>query len=108
MKKMEQVWPFLLPRLQAALKHDNRHLLDQFLGFASWVLLPRQGSRPGSSLKTLTGPVTEFITSHIGTLFEGKSREVFFRLQPGLKYHLSKEDLKVFDGFLEKTPKYVR
>lgn len=108
MASVEEVWPFLLPQLRVAVKNGDRGVMTQFLGFAEWVLTPRPGSRPGNSLSGLTKPVVEFIQSHADHLFAGRSREEFLRLQPGLKYHLSQEEMRVFAGFLESTAKYVR
>ena len=108
MTSVETVWPFLLPRLESAVKGKDRAVLDRFLNFAEWVLTPRPGSRPGSSLRALTDPVVGFITTHVAILFEGRSRQDFFRIQPGLRYHLSEDQMEVFDTFLEQTPKYVR
>jgi hypothetical protein len=52
--------------------------------------------------------MAEFIAEHVSLIFEGLSREAFFRLQPGLKYHLSDDRMRVFNLFLDQTPKYVR
>ena len=107
MASVEDVWPFLHPRLEAALKYSDRTVLSQFLDFAEWVLRPRPGSRPGSSLRSLTTPVIKFIQSNVDLMFAGRGRQEFFRLQPGLKYHLSREEMRVFDAFLKSTSKYV-
>jgi len=108
MASVEEVWPFLLPQLRAAVKNGDGGFMTQFLGFAEWVLTPRPGSRPGNSLGGLTKPVVEFIQAHADNLFAGRSRQDFLRLQPGLKYHLTHEQMRVFAGFLESTSKYVR
>ena len=108
MASVEDVWPFLLPQLEAAVKGKDRAVFDQFLKFAEWVLTPRPGSRPESSLQALTDPVVAFIVAHVSILFEGRSRQEFFRIQPGLRYHLPDDKMSVFDAFLERTPKYVR
>ncbi|HWQ90231.1 MAG TPA: hypothetical protein VN673_01075 [Clostridia bacterium] len=108
MERMEEVWPFLQPLLSTAVKHNNQATLSQFLDFANWVLVARPGSRPGGVLKVPTEPVIKFILNHAELLFEGRSRQDFFRIQPGLRYHLSKDQKKVFEEFLKNTPKYVR
>jgi hypothetical protein len=108
MGSMDEVWLFLQPRLASAAKERHREVLDQFLNFANWVLVARPGSRPGGLLRALTEPVIEFIVEHAELLFEGRSRQDFFRIQPGLQYHLSREQMKVFDSFLKSTPKYVQ
>jgi hypothetical protein len=56
----------------------------------------------------LTDPVIEFTLEHVDLLFEGRSRQDFFRIQPGLRYHLSAEQKKAFEKFLKTTEKYVR
>jgi hypothetical protein len=108
MERMDEVWPFLQPRLASAVKEKNQSVLSQFLNFANWVLAARPGSRPGGGLKALTEPVIEFILGHAELLFEGRSRQDFFRIQPGLRYHLSERQKKVFETFLKSTPKYVQ
>jgi hypothetical protein len=85
MKRMDEVWPFLQPRIASAVKEKNHAALNQFLTFANWVLVARPGSRAGGSLKVLTEPVIEFILKHAELLFEKRSRQDFFRLQPGLQ-----------------------
>lgn len=105
---INEVWPFLVPRLDSAVVRRDTKVLDQFLSFAEWVLTPRTGSRPGGSLKSLTGPVIEFIVTHVDLLFEARNRQDFFRIQPGLRYHLSKDDMKIFDAFLQSTPEYIK
>lgn len=106
--RVEEVWPLLEGRLASAVKENKREVLEQFLEFANWVLVPRPGSRPGGLLSSLTGPVIEFIVKHAELLFQGRSRQDFFRIQPGLRYHLSPDEMKVFDTFLRSTPKYVQ
>jgi hypothetical protein len=108
MVRMDEVWPFLQPRLSSAVKEKNQAVLSQFLHFANWVLVARPGSRPGGVLKVLTEPVIKFVLQHVELLFEGRSRQDFFRIQPGLRYHLSQEQKKVFENFLKSTPKYVQ
>ncbi|MPN54426.1 hypothetical protein SDC9_202096 [bioreactor metagenome] len=108
MERMDEVWLFLQPLLATAVKQKNQAALSQFLNFASWVLAPRPGSRPGGVLKVLTDPVIEFILKHVELLFEGRSRQDFFRIQPGLQFHLSEEQKKAFEKFLKTTQKYVR
>ena len=108
MQRMDEVWPFLQPLLAAAVKQKNQAALSQFLNFASWVLAARPGSRPGGVLKVLTEPVVEFILKHAELLFGGRSRQDFFRIQPGLRYHLSDDQKQVFEKFLKTTHKYVR
>ncbi len=108
MERMDEVWPFLQPLLATAVKQKNQAALSQFLNLASWVLAARPGSRPGGVLKVLTDPVTEFILKHAELLFEGRSRQDFFRIQPGLRYHLSEAQKQVFEKFLKTTHKYVR
>lgn len=108
MESMDEVWPFLQPLLATAVKQQDQAVLSQFLNFASWVLAARPGSRPGGVLKVLTEPVIEFILKHAQLLLEGRSRQDFFRIQPGLQYHLSEEQKKAFEKFLKTTEKYVR
>ena len=107
MTSVEEVWPFLRPKLEAAVKQRDAITLGRFFDFAEWAITPRPGSRPGNSLNSLTTPVVTFIQSHVNLIFAGRSRQDFFRLQPGLKYHLSQDEMRVFDTFLESTTKYV-
>lgn len=107
MDKIEEVWPFLLPRLRKAVLQRDRLVMDPFLRFTEWTLSPKTGSRPGNTLKSLTEPMIDFIVTHISVLFEGLDREDFFKLQPGLKKHLAAEQMKAFKNFLKNTPGYI-